>query len=246
MVKNFFENKVILVTGASSGLGKTFANHFINKGSKVIVCSRRNKFRSKFYKNNKNFFFYKFDLNNINRIKLFVTKIKKKFKRIDILINNAGVAIPQSIDQLTAENLFKSFKVNFFSPSLITKEVLKIMKKHNFGRIVNLSSGGAVNCAQNYLSYSSSKAALNTLTKTVSKEVLNYDIKINSMSPGPCKTPMFPKNKLSTKFCLPTIDYLTSLNSKGPTGKFFWFLNEISIFPDLSKIDWSKPQKLKK
>lgn len=246
MVKNFFDNKVILVTGASSGLGKTFADYFINKGAKVIVCSRRNKFKNKFYKNYKNFYYYKFDLNNINRIKLFIKKLIKKFKRIDILINNAGVAIPQSIEQLSAENLFKSFKINFFSPSLITKEVLKIMKKHNFGRIVNISSGGAVNCVEKYLTYSSSKAALNTLTKTAAKEVLNYDIKINSMSPGPCKTSMFPKNKLSTKLCLPTIDYLTSLNSRGPTGKFFWFLNEINIFPDLSKIDWSKPQKLKK
>ena len=237
---------VILVTGASSGLGKTFANHFINKGAKVIVCSRRNKFQNKFYKNSKNFYFYRFDLNNIDKIKFFIKKLKKKFKRIDILINNAGVAIPQSVEQLTAENLLKSFKVNFFSHSLITKEVLKIMKKYNFGRIINISSGGAVNCVQNYLTYSSSKAALNTLTKTVSKEIIKYDIKINSMSPGPCKTPMFPKNKLSTKLCLPTIDYLASLNSKGPTGKFFWFLNEINIFPDLSKIDWSKPQKLKR
>ena len=56
------------------------------------------------------------------------------------------------------------------------------------------------------------------------------------MSPGPCKTPMFPKNKLSTKLSLPTIKYLASLDSQGPTGKFFWFLNEIDIFPNLKHI----------
>ena len=73
------------------------------------------------------------------------------------------------------------------------------MKKNNYGRIINISSGGAVNCVENYFTYSSSKAALNTLTKTLSKEIKKYDIKINSMSPGPCKTSMFPNNKLSTQ-----------------------------------------------
>ena len=119
------------------------------------------------------------------------------------------------------------------------------MKKKNFGRIINISSGGAVNCVENYFSYSSSKAALNTMTKTLSNEIKNYDIKINSMSPGPCKTFMFPKNKLSTKLSLPTIKYLASLNSNGPSGKFFWFLNEIDIFPNLKHINWGKPKKLK-
>ena len=119
------------------------------------------------------------------------------------------------------------------------------MKKNNYGRIINISSGGAVNCAENYFSYSASKAALNTLTKTLSKEIKKSNIKINSMSPGPCKTRMFPKNKLSTKVSLPTIKYLASLGPKGPSGKFFWFLNEIEIFPNLKHINWSKPKKLK-
>ena len=86
---------------------------------------------------------------------------------------------------------------------------------------------------------------MNTLTKTLSKEIKNFDIKINSMSPGPCKTKMFPKNKLSTKLSIPTIEYLSSLKSDGSNGKFFWFLNEIDIFPDLSQINWGKPKKLR-
>jgi len=246
VVKNFFKDRVILITGASSGLGKTFTDFFLRKKACVIVCSRRNKFRSKFYKKNRNFHYYKFDLNQVTKIKLFINNLSKKFKRIDILINNAGVAIPKKISQLNQENLIKSFNINFFAPTLITKEVLKIMKKRNFGRIINISSGGAVNCVENYFSYSSSKAALNTLTKTLSKEIKKYDIKINSMSPGPCKTAMFPKNKLSTKLSLPTVEFLASLKSKGPSGKFFWFLNEIDIFPDLSHINWGKPKILKK
>ena len=246
MVSNFFENKVILVTGASSGLGRTFADFFLKKKACVIVCSRRNKFNSNFYKNNKNFYFYKIDLSKLGKISNFIESLIKRFKKIDILVNNAGIALPKKISQIDYSDLNKSFSINFFAPSLITKEVLKIMKKRNFGRIVNISSGGSVNCAENYFSYSSSKAALNTLAKTLSKEIKDYNIKINSMSPGPCKTPMFPNNKLSTKLSLPTLEYLTSLKSNGPSGKFFWFLNDIDIFPDLKHINWGKPKKLKK
>jgi len=245
LVKNFFSNKVILITGGSSGLGKTFTDFFLQEGANVIVCSRRNKFKNKFYSKNKNFYYYKFDLIKIDRINYFISRLLKRFKKIDILINNAGIAIPKKIEKLEYKNLLKSFQVNFFAPSIVTKEVLKIMKKKNFGRIINISSGGAVNCVENYFSYSSSKAALNTMTKTLSNEIKNYDIKINSMSPGPCKTSMFPKNKLSTKLSLPTIKYLASLNSNGPSGKFFWFLNEIDIFPNLKHINWGKPKKLK-
>ncbi len=244
MVKNEFSNKIILITGGSSGLGKTYTDFFLKEGAKVVVCSRRNNFKNKFYKNNKNFTFYKLDLSNIERIKIFTRKLSNKFKKIDVLINNAGIAFPKKIEKLEYKKLLNTFQVNFFAPAILTKEILKLMKKNNYGRIINISSGGAVNCVENYFSYSSSKAALNTLSKTLSKEIGNHDIKINSMSPGPCKTPMFPKNKLSTKLSLPTVKYLASIDSKGPNGKFFWFMNEIDIFPNLKHINWNKPKKL--
>jgi NAD(P)-dependent dehydrogenase (short-subunit alcohol dehydrogenase family) len=107
------------------------------------------------------------------------------------------------------------------------------MKKNNYGRIINISSGGAINCEKNYLSYSSTKAALNTLTKTLSKEITKKNIKVNSMSPGPCKTRMFPKNKLDPSKCLQTLDYLASLQKSGYSGKYFTFMKKIEIFPNL-------------
>lgn len=235
----------MFITGASSGIGKVYAEFFLKKGANVIVCSRRNNYKNNIFKKSKKFYYIKFDLSKLSKIKSLVKIIFKKFKKVDILINNAGVAIPEKLDQLTISNLTYSFNVNFFAPSILTSETLKIMKKKNFGRIVNISSGGAVNCAETFFSYSSSKAALNTLAKTAAKEIKNYDIKINSMSPGPCKTEMFPNNNLSAKLSLPTLEYLCSLDSLGPTGKFFWFLNEINIFPDLKHINWNKPRKLK-
>ena len=162
------------------------------------------------------------------------------------MVNNAGVAIPSSIENIKSSDIKKTFETNLFAPTIFIKEVLKVMKKNNYGRIINISSGGSVNCSENYFSYSASKAGLNALTKTLAKEIKEYNIKINSVSPGPCKTRMFPKNKLSTSLSIPTIKYLSSLPVNGPSGKFFWFMKDIEIFPNLSHINWSKPQVLKK
>ena len=244
--KKKFKGKVVVITGASSGLGQTVAKEFIKEKANVSLCARRLDRLKKIYKNKKNTFFQKLDISNEVAIKKFIKKTIKKYGKIDILINNAGISKPSKIENIKYKDMKKTFEVNLFAPVTFLREVLRIMKKKNYGRIINISSGGSVNCAESYFSYSSSKAALNTLAKTLSKEVKNHNIKINTMSPGPCKTEMFPKNKLSTSLSLPTIKYLASLSKNGPSGKFFWFMNEIKIISDLSHIDWSNPNYFKK
>ena len=241
-----FNNRVIVITGASSGLGLNIAKEFIKENAKISVCARRIEKLKKNFKNKKNVFFQKVDISNQKSVKKFLNRTLKKFGKIDILINNAGVAYNSKIEDINLKKLKNSFDVNLFGPVFFLKETLKIMKKNNYGRIINVSSGGAVNCAETFFSYSSSKAALNTLTKTLSKELENYNIKINTMSPGPCKTEMFPKNKLSTKLSLPTVKYLSSLPKNGPSGEFYWFMKKINIIPDLSYINWSNPNFFKK
>ena len=241
-----FNNRVIVITGASSGLGLNIAKEFIKENAKISVCARRIEKLKKNFKNKKNVFFQKVDISNQKSVKKFLNRTLKKFGKIDILINNAGVAYNSKIEDINLKKLKNSFEINLFGPVFFLKETLKIMKKNNYGRIINVSSGGAVNCAETFFSYSSSKAALNTLAKTLSKELKNYNIKINTMSPGPCKTEMFPKNKLSTKLSLPTVKYLSSLPKNGPSGEFYWFMKKINIIPDLSYINWSNPNFLKK
>ena len=146
------------------------------------------------------------------------------------------------IENIDLKGLEYSFKVNLYAPAIFIKLVSKFMKKNKFGRIINISSGGSVNCVEGYFSYSASKAAINTLTRTAAKELKKFEIMVNSMSPGPCKTKMFPKNKLSTKLSIPTINYLLTNTKKENTGNFYWFKKKINIFPNLSKINWAKPR----
>tara|TARA_E500000331_G_scaffold339162_1_gene369140 strand:- start:1208 stop:1966 length:759 start_codon:yes stop_codon:yes gene_type:complete len=238
---NKFKDKVVVVTGASSGLGLNIAKEFIKENAKVALCARRIDKLKKNYQNKKNVFFKKVDISNEKNIQKFLANTIKKFGKIDILVNNAGIAKASQIENIKYKDLKKSFEINVFAPVIFLRESLKIMKKNNYGRIINVSSGGSVNCAESFFSYSSSKSALNTLAKTAAKEIKNFNIKINTISPGPCKTAMFPKNKLSTSLSIPTVKYLSSLPNNGPSGKFFWFMKKIDIIPDLSHIQWSNP-----
>ena len=244
--KQLFHDKVVVITGASSGLGFRIAREFIKENANLSICARRLYKLKKIYKGKAKVFFQKVDISDEEAIKKFIKKTVKIFGKIDILINNAGIAQPSKIENIDYKNLKKTFEVNLFAPAIFLRETLKIMKKKNYGRIINISSGGSVNCAETFFSYSASKAALNTLTKTLSKEIADYNIKVNTMSPGPCKTEMFPKNKLSTSLSMPTVKYLSSLPKKGPSGKFFWFMNKINIIPELSHIEWSNPNYFKK
>ena len=237
------DKKIVLITGASSGLGKTIAKNLSLDNFKVVVCARNLNLLKKEYKNNKNIFFYKVDVSNEKQIKTFIKKVLKKFSKVDILINNAGAVFNCKFESIKTKKLDKLFKTNLYAPIFFIRECLPKMKKQNYGRIINISSGGSVNCANSYSAYSASKAALNTVAKSLKNELNGFNIKVNTLSPGPCKTKMFPKNKLSTLLSIPTIKYLINLKKNGPSGNFYWFMKKIKIIPEL-KINWGKPNKI--
>ena len=185
----------------------------------------------------------KINLKNENDIKKNIKKILTRYGRIDILINNAGVCSTGNIEKLTKHKIDDIFQTNLYAPIHLIRECLPEMKKNNFGRIINISSAGSINCSKFYTLYSASKAALNTLAKSLNNEISNFNIKINTLSPGPCKTKMFPKNPLSPKLCFSSVKRLIHLKKTGPSGKFFWFKKEVKIIPEIN-IDWSKPKNL--
>ena len=92
--------------------------------------------------------------------------------------------------------------------------------------------------------YSSSKAAINAFTKSVANEIEGTNVKINTMSPGPCKTEMFPDNPLDPDAGIPTALMLASESEKLSNGKFFWMEKEVEVFADVSNIDWSDPNSI--
>lgn len=228
------KKKVIVITGASSGIGFEYAKYFAKKKIyDLAVCSRNLKVLKKKFGIFKNVFVYKCDVSKEFEIKKFIKKVLNKYKKIDILINNAGNCTFELIEKINYKKIINDFRVNLFSNFIFIRECLPIMKKRKYGIIINISSGGSFNCVKGYSIYSATKAGVNTITKSLNNEInKDHNIKVFSISPGPCKTKMFPKNKLSPKASIPTIEKLIKDNKNNISGGFYFFKKKMDVLQD--------------
>ncbi len=224
----------ILITGCSSGFGKALLNDLSKKY--FIICISRRKPSIK----KKNIEFYKCDLSNILSLNKCLKKIKKKHKYLPYIINNAGIFKISNLQDLNLSTMIKVFKTNSFSPAIITKNFIGEMKKNNFGRIINITSGAPLNCSPGGFLYSGSKSVLNTLTITTSNECKKFNIKANLFSPGQIKTEMMPKAKSSP---IKSVKYIKILLDKRKdlfSGKFIWRNYNLPLNLNLKKVNWAK------
>jgi NAD(P)-dependent dehydrogenase (short-subunit alcohol dehydrogenase family) len=181
---------------------------------------------------------YQADLAKPDEVERLLDRLLDEFGYIPYVINNAGVNAAGKVTTLSPETIEASLQVNALAPFRIMRRLLPKMVENNFGRIINVTSGAPLNCFAGYGAYSASKGALNALTVTASREYMDYDIKINLMSPGPVRSGMAPTASMDPAACHPTLDYLLNLGTGGPTGRFFWLGYEIPLFPDLQGIQW--------
>tara|TARA_Y100000741_G_C18211557_1_gene541936 strand:- start:280 stop:996 length:717 start_codon:yes stop_codon:yes gene_type:complete len=180
-----FENQTVLITGASRGIGKSLFKAYSNLGANVIGTTTDKK---KFI--NKNFLEVNFE--NEKSTNSFYKKIKK-LKKVDILINNAGINKISSIQNLDEKSLKKILNVNLLAPILLTKIVSQKMIKRKSGSIINIGSiFGHVSKSQRS-SYSAAKAGLEGFTKAASLDLAKYGILVNSVCPGFVKTDLTKK-----------------------------------------------------
>jgi 3-oxoacyl-[acyl-carrier protein] reductase len=190
------KNKIVLITGSDKGLGKKFVECFAINGSEIISCSRKEKKEHKDFcddlskKYNVKVHRYYFDFENIDDITKNLQTIISTFSKIDVLINNAGINFTSLIEMTSLEKLKKIYDVNFFSSFLVTQKLLRLLKKSPSASIINISSTASIENNIGRFAYSSSKALLNVLTKTLSKEVGRYKIRVNAVAPGLTNTEM--------------------------------------------------------
>ena len=227
--------KKILITGCSSGFGEAILKQFYKK-YQIITLSRRipNVVDKKYFD------FYKTDLSNSISLEYNLKKIKKKYGYVENIINNSGIFELSKFDNIDKKKINKFFNINVFSPVLIMKFFLPLMKKNNYGRIINITSGAPLNCFKNASIYSASKSALNAFSLTASKEYSKYNIKINLFSPGYVKTEMQPRAKTNPQHSVKYLKVLLDPKKNLFTGKFLWTKYTIPLTPDLKKINWSK------
>ncbi len=199
-----FSGRTALITGGSGGIGLSIVKKLIKNKIKVIILDINTP--SKKILLNKFIEFKKIDLSDYKNLQLCLTELKKKYKKIEYVINAAGVLWfdkDVSLEKIEINTWDKVFSINLNSIVIVLQNILPQMKKNKFGSIVHISSIDALsgdNKPQD--AYGSSKAALLRLSKSISIQFASKNIRSNSILPGPIETPMqerWKKNPESKK-----------------------------------------------
>jgi len=196
------EGKVVLITGASSGIGLATAREFAKAKSKVVLVARREAIlkdiENEIKSNNGYALAVCADISDKYSVQSIIRNIRNKFGRIDILINNAGIGINSAVSEIKIEDLRKVFEVNLFGPLYLIQEVLPLMIEQKKALIVNILSLIARRTLPKAGGISASKAALMMLTDSLRMEIAIQNIKVINVYPGFTLT-SFSQNILGEK-----------------------------------------------
>lgn len=189
------EKKIIIVTGASRGIGKEIAKTLAKEGHTVIANYNKSekeaqKLKEELKKENKEIEIYKADISKEEEIKKMVEYTIKKYKKIDILINNAGIDKIQLSTEVTKKDWDEIINTNLYGTFYITQQITKNMIQNKKGKIINISSIWGQIGASMEVVYSISKAGVDGLTKALAKELGPSGIQVNSIAPGFIQTEM--------------------------------------------------------
>ena len=203
-------NKKVLITGATGGIGNSLVEKFTTLGSVIVATGtneqKLNILKKKFPKIQA----VKFDLNDHKKIEDFIEKTDDQLEGIDVLINNAGITLDNLSVRLTEEHWKKVIDINLTSSFLMCKFAIKKMLKKKYGKIINITSivGHTGNLGQ--ANYAASKAGIVAFSKSLAIEYARKNININCVSPGFIKTEM--TEKINEEF-------KKTLTSKIPSGE---------------------------
>ena len=216
-------NKKVLITGGSRGLGLALAKAFKEEGCKVIIISRNKKSCGEAIKmlggKKKGHDFFTANLLDYKKNELLLKKILAKHKSIDIVIHNVGGGLGLKNPTDKIENWIKSWIFNVGISIQINNFLLPIMKKKKWGRVVNISSLASINGLPRIepyggsVAYSCSKNYLNMYTKTMAREYAKFNISISAVLPGPFLSPGKHWDKLKKKNNKLFNLYVKNLNS---------------------------------
>lgn len=225
------QKKVILVTGSRKGIGLELVKYYSEHGYNVIGCSREiGNFKHKYYSH------YQTDITDEKTVLSMFRDIRQKYNRLDILINNAGVNQALSpvliLPFRSAEN---TIRINFLGSFLMAREAIKIMMKNSFGRIINFGSMAVKHEEKGEAIYTASKAAIIHFTRILAKEVYQYGITCNVVSPSAIDTDLIKNinrealNKVLNRNAIPelgttgelinTINWLIDQSCSNITGQ---------------------------
>ena len=190
------KEKVALVTGAGSGIGQAIAKYLAEAGATVVIIGRTESTLKETAELNKNISYLVSDISIDENITAIIDEVKKRYARLDVLINNAGVAPVTPLAEVLLQEYDTAFITNVRAVVDLTRQALPMLKAVR-GNVINISSTAAEKPIPNMSIYSASKAAMSALTKSWAKEMAKDGVRFNNVIVGPIETPIYDKTNLS-------------------------------------------------
>lgn len=186
--------KVILITGTSKGIGRYLSERYLELGHTVIGCSR-----SASDLEHENYSHYELSVSDEKKVINLFKDVRKKHGKIDVLINNAGIASMNHITLIPKKTLDNILNTNVIGTFLFLREASKLMIRQKYGRIINFATVATPIGLEGESIYAASKAAVESITRIASKELSSFNITVNAVGPTPVKTDLIksvPKEKM--------------------------------------------------
>jgi NAD(P)-dependent dehydrogenase (short-subunit alcohol dehydrogenase family) len=225
------DKRLAVVTGGNKGIGLEICRQLAGKGLRVLLTSRDadkgSRAAEDLKSNGLDVLFHPLDVDRDDSVEALRDDIEREAGRVDVLVNNAGMLIDQRSTSVLREPIAtfrKTLETNFYGALRMCQALVPLMRRHHYGRIVNMSSGlGQLeDMGDGTPAYRVSKTALNALTRMVSVAVRGDDILVNSVCPGWVRTDMGgPNASRSVEQGAETAVWLAMLPHGGPTGGFF-------------------------
>lgn len=188
-------DKVAIITGAASGIGKGCAQRFAKEGAKVIIADlngeKAEETAKSIRESNGNALAVKIDMTKSAEVEVMIKTVLDHYGKIDILLNNAGIAMAGTpLETLSEESYDRIMTINIKSVFLGCKYIIPVMKKQGWGVIINTASLDAIKARSGCHVYSASKGAVISLTKALAIELAPFNIRVNCINPATTDTPM--------------------------------------------------------
>lgn len=195
------ENKVVWVTGSSSGIGQAIALGFAEQGADVVVHANTNAAGAEavvreIKRKGRNALLVKGNVANRAEVEQMTTAIEDRFGRLDVLVNNAGTMVKRcAVEEMDDALWERIIDTNLTSVFIVSQEALKIMKKQRAGKIINMTSLAARNGGgPGAVAYATAKGGVSTFTRGLAKELAAYNIQVNAIGPGVISTPFHDRH----------------------------------------------------
>ena len=195
-MKKILSGKVAIVTGANQGLGLEIVKHYLGAGASVVMCARNYELLSVARDQlacdlapPQKLLAKSVDISNLNDVNSLLEFTLQECGNCHILVNNAGIYGPKgSVENIETADWIRTIEVNVFGSMFMSRAVIPIFKAQGYGKIIQLSGGGATNPLPNLSAYAASKAAIIRYAETLAEELRGSGIDVNSIAPGALNT----------------------------------------------------------